>query len=95
MRNTKGPWTMSLLGDLIGRAENGEPHHITRCEAIANRADAHLIISGPGMLEIIKEAYEHMQCEGWHGGGEKKWQDIWAKEYGGKVNSYRKRPANK
>lgn len=54
MANTRGPWTMSLLGDLMGVAANGKPHHITRCERIANPADKRLLVSSPAILELLK-----------------------------------------
>lgn len=53
-KHTPGPWKMTLLGDLIGVAANGQPHHITRCEAIANQADARLISMAPDMLEVLR-----------------------------------------
>lgn len=62
-KHTPGPWLLTLLGDLMGEAENGESHHITRCEAIQNRADARLIAAAPELLSALVSIYSMANLE--------------------------------
>lgn len=58
MKHTPGPWHW-FSSSIIGTAENGQPHHITKCEAI-NSADARLIATCPELFAIVEYLKLHL-----------------------------------
>jgi deoxycytidylate deaminase len=62
-KHTPGPWGWYYGGCLIGTASNGQPHHITKCEAISNSADSRLIAAAPELLAALETVVRRIDAD--------------------------------